>query len=92
MAGDLGALKVKSEPPSQHCGTDTELWTWKLKFLVTFQTDWLDSEQAAHCQWIQPAFHQKCTENILVKHFGLYEYIFSNKTLLHCKFLTTLNS
>jgi len=62
MAGDLGALKAKSEPPSQHCGTDMEIWTSKL------------------------------TENILVKHFGVYEYIFSDKTLLHCRFLTTLNS
>lgn len=69
MAGDLGALKTKSEPPSQHCGTDMELWTWKLKFLVTFQTYWLDSEQAARHQQIQPALLQKCTENILVKHF-----------------------
>lgn len=92
ISGDLGALEAKSEPPSQHCATDTEVWTWKLNFLVTFQTCWLDSEQAARRQWTQPAGHQKCTDNISVKHFGVYEYIFSNKTLLHCKSLTTLNS
>ena len=66
IAGDLRALEAKCEPPSQHCGTDTELWIWKLKFLATFQTYWLDSEQAACRQWIQSAFHQKCTKNILV--------------------------
>lgn len=92
VAGDLGALKAKSEPPSQHCVTDTELWTWKLKFLVTFQTYWLDSKQAACHLWIQLAFHQKCTANILVKLSGVYEHVFSNKSLLHCKFLFTLHS
>lgn len=85
-AGDLGALQAKSEPPSQHWDTDTDLWTWKLKFSVTFQTYRLDFEQAGCCQWIQPAFPQKCTENISVKHFEIYEYMFSNKTLLHDNF------
>lgn len=37
-AEDLGALEDKCEKLSQQYGSDTELWTWKFKLLVMFQT------------------------------------------------------